>query len=390
MKFKANGITYQEDMFGVIHQVDKEDFVYDEKYNSTYDTPAYQDKSEVLQALRLSYACGAHGTTPKSLIDVGYGTGAFMRMAKKLIPVVGGKDISGVPVPEGCFKADEFLPVDVVTFFDSLEHMPDLMFVRDIPAQTIVISLPYCHIKDRGVDWFEKDYFHLKKNEHLHHFDEKSLENFMDNMGWYRTGVASLEDIVRKRDHEWNILTCSFKRKKEIWKDVEGWEDKYQISSFGRVKSLPRLIGGGRGYWSQERVLHENNRDGYKIVSFPIENRKSQTVNIHQLVARSFVSNPDNKPMVNHKNGIRWHNYATNVEWSTAQENVQHGFDYNGRIVDQTVNKKPIKQMTLTGGLVKVWPSGLEMEKQSGFNRSTVVAAIKNGKHYYGYKWEYA
>jgi len=391
MKFTVKDANYVIDQFGVVHQQNPEPFIYDEKYSAIYDTPEYNERSEKLQALRLGFVMGAHGDYVNSLIDVGFGNGAFMKFAKQQIKFVGGIDVTAVSVPDGCHKLERFDPVDVVTFHDCLEHIPDLMFVRDIPAKTIVISLPYCHIKDKGLAWFENDYPHLKKNEHLHHFDQNSLVKFMDNMGWHCTAISKHEDIIRRREVDWNILSASFKRKQEIWVPVKDWEDKYEVSNFGRVKSLSRKIGWGNGYYSKEKILIEQNTgQGYKQVSFPVANRKNITVRVHQLVANAFVSNPENKPFVNHKNGVRWHNYATNIEWSTPRENVLHGFQYNGRVIDQSKNRKPIRQVSLNGEVVKLWESGVQVEKEGGFDRSVVLQAIKNQKPYYGFIWQYA
>jgi hypothetical protein len=390
MKFTAKGANYVIDQFGVVHQLNPEPYVYDETYASTYDTPEYKTKSDILQAIRLGFISAAHGDFINSLIDVGFGNGAFMKFAKQHIKLVAGIDVTAVNVPDGCYKLDKFEPADVVTFHDCLEHIPDLMFVRDIPAKTIVISLPYCHISDKGLTWFENEYPHLKKNEHLHHFDEQSLIRFMDNMGWYCTAVSTHEDIIRKRPIDKNILSAAFKRKQEVWLPVKDWEGKYEVSSFGRVKSLSRKIGGGSGYYSKERILiQQSDKDGYRQISFPIANRKNVTVRVHHLVANAFVSNPENKPFVNHKNGVRWHNYATNIEWSTPRENVLHGFHCNGREVENVTTRKPIKQMTLTREFVKEWESGLLMEKEGGFNRSAVAKAIREKKPYYGFYWEY-
>lgn len=390
MRFTANGAQYIIDQLGVVHQQNPEPYTYDEKYCSTYDTPEYQTKSDHLQALRLGFIAGAHGDYVRSLIDVGFGNGAFMKFAKQSVKFVGGIDVTSVSVPEGCHRLTKFDPVDVVTFHDCLEHIPDLMFVRDIPAKTIVISLPHCHINDLGVEWFAKEYPHLKKNEHLHHFDTESLIRFMDNMGWYCIATSHHEDIVRQRDIDWNIITAAFKRKPEVWVPVKDWEGKYEVSNFGRVKSLSRRIGGGKGYMSKERILVEcKDPEDYRQVSFPAFNRRNITVKIHKLVADAFVPNVDNKPMINHKNGVRWHNYATNIERVTAQENVLHGFRHNGRVMDQSAMKIPIRQLSLTGEVIKVWESGLQMEKEGGFGRSAIAMAIRKNKPYYGYKWEY-
>jgi hypothetical protein len=102
---------------------------------------------------------------------------------------------------------------DVYTFWDALEHVPDLSFIEDLPCKTICISLPWCH-HYLGKEWLEK-WKHLKPDEHLHHFNRDSLLRFMKSHGWGKeVGFSSHEDIVRKGDDEDrpNILTMAFQR----------------------------------------------------------------------------------------------------------------------------------------------------------------------------------
>ena len=70
----------------------------------------------------------------------------------------------------------------------------------------------------------------------------------------------------------------------------------------------------------------QTNNMGYKMVSF---NRKF--VYVHRLVAIEYIPNPDNKPMVNHKDGNRSNNHVDNLEWVTASENTKHGYEVLGR-----------------------------------------------------------
>lgn len=213
MKFTAQGRSYEIDTYGVVNQMDCLPFVYDSNYCSIYDTPEYKDQSDYLQALRLGFCLASHGRKPKSICDIGYGNGAFMLQAKKHIPYVYGVDLTGIQV-EGCYIMPEFIKAEIYTLHDAFEHFHDLSFIRYLPAETVIISLPYCHIITEGIEWFEKKYKHLKSDEHVHHFNEISLGNIMDHFGWRKIASSTHEDIVRKSTHGLdNILTMSFKKK---------------------------------------------------------------------------------------------------------------------------------------------------------------------------------
>lgn len=123
--------------------------------------------------------------------------------------------------------------------------------------------------------------------------------------------------------------------KKEVWKPIKGYEGIYAVSDLGRVKSLPR-----NGTIRQERVLRGNfKRSGYVNIVLQ-KNGKPRTFRLHRLVARAFIPNPENKPQVNHKNGNKRDNRATNLEWVTSSENLKHKFSVLGWQADRHGIKK--------------------------------------------------
>ena len=105
----------------------------------------------------------------------------------------------------------------------------------------------------------------------------------------------------------------------EVWKDIEGFEGLYQVSNRGRVKSLPR-----NGTILTSRILKPSrDSNGYLFVNLS-RNNIAKHCSVHVLVAKAFVPNPDNKPTVNHEDGIKTNNLYTNLTWMTYKEQLEH------------------------------------------------------------------
>lgn len=122
----------------------------------------------------------------------------------------------------------------------------------------------------------------------------------------------------------------------EIWKDIEGYEGLYQISNFGKVKSLKRFRNNGtNGYFQKEKILKSSmSNGGYLSVNLYKCNTKKQFT-VHRLVAIHFISqliNSDEKLEVNHKDGNKSNNCFKNLEWCTSSENKIHALKNNFKI----------------------------------------------------------
>lgn len=160
----------------------------------------------------------------------------------------------------------------------------------------------------------------------------------------------------------------------EIWKNVKGYEGLYEVSNFGRVKSLRK-----------EKILKlGRDKKGYLIVGL-CKNGKQRTFKAHRLVTEHFLNNPYNLPYVNHKDGNKTNNNVSNLEWCTQKENIQHA------IANDLFPHKKIYQYDLQGNFIREWENILDVEKELKIFHSNISNCC-NGirKTTGGFKWRYA
>jgi hypothetical protein len=114
----------------------------------------------------------------------------------------------------------------------------------------------------------------------------------------------------------------------ELWVDVIGYKGEYQLSNKGRLRSPERVVfyknGRKRTYPYREQTVFINT-SGYPSVGLS-KNKKQRQWLLHRLLAIHFKPNPDNKPFINHINGVKTDFSLSNIEWCTHVENCKHAF----------------------------------------------------------------
>jgi hypothetical protein len=189
----------------------------------------------------------------------------------------------------------------------------------------------------------------------------------------------------------------------EEWVRIKGYEDEYEISNLGNVKSLKRTIirNNGRRQDVTEKILTNfPDKDGYSCVCIRKQNHKVLKARVHQLVAKHFIFNIENKPCVNHINGIKSDNRVNNLEWVTVKENNIHavkflnkkgGKYWLGKKDNNHIRSKEIEQYDLSGNLIKKYNSLSSACRENNFKTTTNITANLMGKtkYAYGFKWKY-
>lgn len=175
----------------------------------------------------------------------------------------------------------------------------------------------------------------------------------------------------------------------EQWKDVQGHEGKYQVSNEGRVRSVDRYIedtNGNRYFRNGQILAQAKDRDGYMIVAL---GRNFPNQKVHQLVAKAFIPNLENKSEVGHWDCDGSNNIVENLYWCSREENMRHPITRER--IKNSKQLKPIQQIDKESGeIVMEYESLHEMHRQTNYSRWAVGECCKgNAKTYKGFKWRY-
>ena len=160
----------------------------------------------------------------------------------------------------------------------------------------------------------------------------------------------------------------------EIWKPINGYEEHYEVSNLGRVRSIDRMImkmGKLRPRKGVIKNLTPHYKNGYYSVLLKVQGVEKRLF-IHRLVAIHFIPNPENKKEVNHKEGIKSKNTVEDLEWATPKENSNHAYDIGLNLSRHAV-------IAIKDTAIMEFKSKSECGKILGVCNSWIGRAVKEG-----------
>lgn len=184
---------------------------------------------------------------------------------------------------------------------------------------------------------------------------------------------------------------------KELWKAIPGYENYYEASNLGNVRSIDRTVkqkcrhGGYRTVTYQSKVLKTYNKK-YKRSNISQRkqvvlsvNMKTKTYDLHKLIALTWIPNPKKLDTVNHKDGNTFNNNIKNLEWISKADNNRHAFRKG--IVKTQKLVAMLDPHTLK--IIKVFPGESEACRRIGVSQGKVGRAARENYKSGGYRWKY-
>lgn len=183
----------------------------------------------------------------------------------------------------------------------------------------------------------------------------------------------------------------------EVWRDIKGYEGCYQVSNQGKVISLNYSL---RGY--SELLTPKVNNKGYAWVELRKDGERKPLL-IHRLVAQAFLDNPNNYPLINHKDENKLNNNVENLEWCTHSYNVKYSWELhpekhrrNGGIRHRKngayKKSKRVRQIdALSGEIIREYDYLADAKRVLNIKNEYGIRECCYGKRNtaYGYKWEF-
>ena len=163
----------------------------------------------------------------------------------------------------------------------------------------------------------------------------------------------------------------------EIWKDIKGYEGLYMISNLGRIRNYKKLI---------LKPQRSGKSPYFMVVLY--KNHIPRRYTIHRLVATHFIPNPDNLPIINHKDEDKLNNNAENLEWCTYKYNLEYGKAKEKMINTNRKHSNNKSVLCIETGII--YESTREAERQTGIYHSEITKVCKGTrKSVHNLHWKY-
>lgn len=240
----------------------------------------------------------------------------------------------------------------------------------------------------------------------VNHKDENPLNNKVDNLEWcsnsynlqYGTRIERgqetrrrkkdgiVENGVSSKQQEDTVFDLPFNNLEgEEWRPVSGYEGLYEISNYGRLKSLHHKI---------PYIVRANTVKSGRMNAHLHRNGKDRSIGVHVLVAKAFIPNPNNFKEINHKDENPLNNHVNNLEWCSHNYNMHYGTLCQRLSIIQKNHpstSKPVAQYSLEGIFIKTWPSIREIKRSLNAAGWKNISYVCRGKLHsaLGYQWRY-
>ena len=175
--------------------------------------------------------------------------------------------------------------------------------------------------------------------------DEKRQRLRENNKRYYDRNKEKRLKQIRECRQRKIIKTKIENLKNEEWKDIEGWENKYQVSNMGRIKSVERQVevyspkknGTFIKTFYEKLLKPRRSSNNYQNITL-YKDGKTYCYTIHRLVANAFIPNINNLEEINHMDGDKTNNSIYNLEWISHEDNIKHAIE-NGLIKKKADDK---------------------------------------------------
>lgn len=161
-------------------------------------------------------------------------------------------------------------------------------------------------------------------------------------------------------------------------KDIEGYEGRYAITEDGQVWS----------YYSKSFIYQRTNNEGYKLVRLR-KNGQQKLYSVHQLVARTFIPNPNEYTEINHIDENKANNTISNLEWCTHQQNMLSG-SCRERFTEKQKKTHPNRRAVLCVETQKIYSSMKEAQRETGIDNAAISKCCNHKRETAGgFHWKF-